>query len=67
MDAFWVCFVTLFVAVDAIGVLPIFISLTEGVDQAGRRAIIYQSVITASAVALIFIWISSVGKEPSRM
>ena len=55
MDTFWICFVTLFVAVDAIGVLPIYISLTDGLDKAGRRKIITQSVITASVVALAFL------------
>ena len=30
MQAFWLCFVPLFVAVDAFGILPLFITLTEG-------------------------------------
>lgn len=55
MDSFWLCFVPLFVAVDAIGVLPMFVSLTEGVDKAKSRTIVYQSVITAAAVALAFL------------
>ena len=55
MDVFWLCFVPLFVAVDAIGVLPLFVSLTDGMDKAPTRIIIYQSVITASAVALAFL------------
>jgi len=33
MENFWLCFVPLFVAVDAIGLLPLFISLTEGIDK----------------------------------
>ena len=56
MKEFWLCFVPLFVAVDAIGVLPLFISLTDGVDNAKRRAIVLQSVITACVVAVVFIW-----------
>lgn len=55
MDTFWLCFVPLFVAVDAIGVLPMFISLTEGVDRTKARNVVFQSVITASAVALAFL------------
>lgn len=55
MDNFWLCFVPLLVAVDAIGVLPLFISLTEGVDQTKSRTVVYQSVITALAVALSFL------------
>lgn len=55
MNAFWLCFVPLFVAVDAIGVLPLFVSLTEGIDRACQRTVIFQSIITASIVALVFL------------
>ena len=55
MDAFWLCFVPLFVAVDAIGVLPLFVSLTDGMDKAQTRTVVYHSVITASVVALAFL------------
>ncbi len=55
MDGFWLCFVPLFVAVDAIGVLPMFVALTERVERAKIRTIVYQSLITASAVALAFL------------
>ena len=52
---FWLCFVPFFVAVDAIGVLPIFLSMTEGIDRKTTRSIILQSVVTAVFVALAFI------------
>jgi len=55
MKSFWLCFVPLFVAVDSIGILPIFMSLTEGITFRKVRRIIYQSVITAIAVALVFL------------
>lgn len=55
MKAFWLCFVPLFVAVDAIGVLPMFMSFTENIEQDRIRSIVYQSVITAMAVALLFL------------
>ena len=55
MNEFWVCFVPLFVAVDAVGVLPLFLSLTEGMDRARLRRVVIQSVITAAAVALAFL------------
>jgi multiple antibiotic resistance protein len=53
---FWVCFVPLFVAVDAIGVLPMFITLTEGLPTARQRSVIIQSICTAAPVALIFLF-----------
>jgi len=55
MKEFWLCFVPLFVAVDAVGVLPLFISLTEGIEQAQLKKVVVQSVITASTVALVFL------------
>ena len=55
MKAFWLCFVPLFVAVDSIGVLPMFMSFTQDIDPARVRRIIYQSVITAALVALVFL------------
>jgi multiple antibiotic resistance protein len=55
MRSFWLCFVPLFIAVDAIGVLPIFISFTKDIKPGRVRIIIYQSVITAIIVALLFL------------
>lgn len=56
MSNFWLCFVPLFVAVDAIGILPMYVSLTEGIDPRRIRTVVFQSVITASLVALLFLW-----------
>lgn len=55
MKEFWLCFVPLFVAVDALGVLPMFMSLTGGLSEQKRRRIVMQSVVTAAAVALAFL------------
>jgi multiple antibiotic resistance protein len=60
MRTFWLCFVPLFVAVDAVGILPLFISLTEGLEQGRVRRIIWQSLITGIVVALAFIAIGKV-------
>lgn len=50
-------FIPIFVAVDAFGVMPIFLSLTEGLSAAEKRRAILQSMITALAVALAFIFV----------
>ena len=50
-------FVPIFVAVDAIGVLPIFVSLTEGTAWRDRREIIIKSMITATCLAVGFIFL----------
>ena len=59
MKAFWLCFVPLFVAVDAVGVLPMFMSFTLDLNSHKVRRIVYQSVLTATIVALVFL---AVGK-----
>lgn len=59
MKSFWLCFVPLFVAVDALGVLPMFIGLTEGLDDGQRRRAVRQSVVTAAGVALAFLAIGT--------
>jgi multiple antibiotic resistance protein len=55
MKTFWLCFVPLFVAVDAVGVLPMFLSLTEGLDEHAVKRVVIQSVLTAMIVALSFL------------
>jgi multiple antibiotic resistance protein len=55
MRAFILCFVPLFVAVDAVGVLPIYIGLTEDVAPARRRRVVMQSIVTATAVGVVFL------------
>jgi len=57
VTTFWLCFVPLFIAVDVAGVLPIFLGLTEGLDRGRVRSIIVQSTVTATVVALVFLWI----------
>ena len=55
MEEFWLCFVPLFVAVDAIGVLPMYLALTEGLDPSRIQRVLIQSIATATAVALAFL------------
>lgn len=55
MKTFILCFVPFFIAVDAIGVLPIFIGLTDGLSSTHKKKIIIQSMITASVVAIAFL------------
>ncbi|HAG50423.1 MAG: hypothetical protein A2X87_02185 [Deltaproteobacteria bacterium GWC2_42_51] len=48
-------FIPLFVAFDTIGLVPIFISLTRGMDAQSRGRILRHSVITATAITLVFL------------
>lgn len=55
MNEFWLCFVPLFIAVDAVGVLPAFLSLSQGMEPRQVRRAIVHSMATATAVALAFL------------
>jgi multiple antibiotic resistance protein len=55
MKFFLLCFVPFFIAVDAIGVLPIYLGLTDGLSSTHKKKIIIQSLITASIVAVAFV------------
>ena len=50
-------FVPLFFAVNAAGILPVFVGLTDGLTPAERRRTIGQSLVTALAVAVGFIFL----------
>jgi len=50
-------FVPIFVAVDAVGTLPIFVSLTDGFEAKERRNVIFQSVLTATLLSFGFIFL----------
>jgi multiple antibiotic resistance protein len=50
-------FIPLFVAVDAIGVLPIFVSITEGLTKSEKNRVIIQSMFTAFLLAIGFIYV----------
>jgi len=54
---FVMTFIPLFVAFDAIGVLPIYMSLTEEMETSARRRILRESIITASVLTILFLLI----------
>jgi len=55
--SFLLSFIPIFVAVDAFGVLPIFISLTDGMSDRKRLKVLKDSVITALIIGIIFIFL----------
>jgi multiple antibiotic resistance protein len=50
-------FIPIFVAVDAIGNIPLFISLVDGTNKKQRHKIIINSTATATIVAILFMFI----------
>lgn len=57
VEPFVLAFIPLFVAVDSIGNLPLFISLVGKAGAKQRERIILESVRTAAAVAVIFMFV----------
>jgi len=50
-------FIPIFVAMDAIGILPIYISFTGSQTPEKRKKILFQSLLTAFLIAVFFIFI----------
>jgi multiple antibiotic resistance protein len=57
MKDFWLCFVPLFVAVDFVGTMPMFVAMVGTSDRIKVRRAITISVITALLVAVLFIFL----------
>ena len=51
----FLAFIPLFVAVDPLGLLPVFLSLTKDLDARERRTVVRQSITTALFIALGFL------------
>ncbi len=50
-------FIPLFVAVDVVGVLPIYLALTAGLAREERRVVVVEAALTAGAVGLAFLFL----------
>lgn len=53
-DLFIPSFVTLFVVMDPIGISPLFMALTQGMDAAKRRAVAVRACIIAGVLLTLF-------------
>ena len=49
-------FIPLFVAIDILGVVPVFLSLTERMDRSERQTLITEATFTALAVSVVFLF-----------
>src|SRR3989338_7660315 len=56
MDAFFLCFIPLFVAMDPAGIMPIFLGLTQSLPRRDRQRVLVHSLLTAFAVSLAFLF-----------
>ena len=53
-DQFVFCFIPLFVALDPIGLLPVYIGLTDRLDESSRQRVNWQACLTALLVTVGF-------------
>lgn len=56
MQSFLLAFIPLLVAIDVIGTLPLFMSLTENLSEDRRRRLTRQAVLTAFVVGMLFLF-----------
>lgn len=59
MKAFLLSFIPIFVAMDAIGVLPMFMGFTEHLKEREKRKIVTQSIITAFLIGIVFLFLGN--------
>ena len=55
MEKFLLAFIPLFVAIDVFGVLPLFVSLTGGMELRQKRKLTWEATLTAFAISLVFL------------
>ncbi|MBI2884783.1 MAG: MarC family protein [Candidatus Omnitrophica bacterium] len=57
-ERLWLSFLPLCVAVDALGVVPLYWGLVQDLPPAQRRQTVHQAVMVGFVVALVFLWVS---------
>lgn len=56
MKEFLICFVPLFVALDPLGTMPVYLSMTTHFPKKDRDRILAQSILTALIISLVFLF-----------
>lgn len=54
-ETFLLAFLPLFVAMDVLGTLPLFLGLTEGITEKRRKRLIIEATLTALVISIIFL------------
>ena len=57
MREFWSAFIPLFVAIDVLGLIPIYLGMTAGRETRTRERLARQATLAALAVSLLFLFI----------
>jgi multiple antibiotic resistance protein len=56
LKVFLLSFIPLFVAIDVLGVVPLFLSLTKDMKREGKKKLITEATFTALAVSVVFLF-----------
>ena len=56
MNELLLAFIPLFVAIDVLGLVPIFLSLTEKMDGRARHRLVTDATVTAAALSVAFLF-----------
>lgn len=57
MRSFLLAFIPLFVAVDTIGLVPIYLGITSGIDEPERRQLVSDATLAGAAIGLGFLFL----------
>jgi multiple antibiotic resistance protein len=57
MHSFLLVFIPLFVAIDPLGLVPVFLSVTRGMDERQRRRTSFEAVAAASVICIGFMFL----------
>jgi multiple antibiotic resistance protein len=52
-----IAFIPIFLAIDALGTVPLYLGLTEGLTRKQRSRILNESIVIASALAVVFVFL----------
>ncbi len=58
--SFLMAFIPIFVAIDPIGMVPVFLSITHGIDPERVKRIANQAIVTAAAITLGFVFLGKI-------
>ena len=56
---YYLALVPIFVAVDALGVVPMYLAMTHGMAEYEKDRLILKSTLTALCVAILFLWLGN--------
>lgn len=57
LQIFLVAFIPMFVAFDAIGIVPTYIGLANGISEDNKKKLVLNATITAIIICILFLFI----------